>query len=136
MIRNIFDLFKNPFIKFLFVGLSNTIILFLVYYIVMFFAGSDSYLWAQTTGYAAGIVNSYFWNSRYVFSEGEKGGGSFLRMCICYGVTYVIQILLVYVQVEVLHISELIAPIGAVVVTTPINYILNKLFAFHIKIKK
>lgn len=159
MIRNIFDLFMNivhmvlsvfyklihmelteerwntwrSFIKFLFVGLSNTLILFFVYYLLVFFAGTDIYLFAQTVGYLAGIVNSYFWNSRYVFREGERGGGSFLRMCLCYGVTYVIQMLLLYVQVDVLHISELIAPVAAVIITTPINFVLNRLFAFHIK---
>ena len=123
----------KSFVKFLFVGFSNTIILFIVYYVIVFICGKDLYLFAQTAGYVAGIINSYFLNSRFVFSEGKRGGGSFVRMCICYGITYVVQMLLLYLQVDVLNFSEFIAPVVAVIITTPINFILNKVFAFKIK---
>lgn len=121
----------RQFIMFVLVGFSNTFVLLVFYYIVLFTAGSEYYILGQTVGYIAGIINSYFWNSRFVFSSGSNGAMSFIRMCICYGLTYVIQILALYLMIDVAGISDIVAPIVAVIITTPINYIMNKLYAFH-----
>ena len=121
------------FIKFLLIGLSNTLILFVVYYAVIFFVGSEYYIAGQTAGYFLGVINSYIWNSRFVFREGKTGAGAFVKMCLCYLLTYFIQAGLLYLQVNILHMSEYIAPVIAVVITTVINYFLNKFFAFGVK---
>ena len=122
----------EQFIEFACVGCSNAMILLAVYYGIIFLFGESAYLLGQTLGYAAGIVNSYFWNSRIVFHSDEavKPRGAFVRMCICYGLTYVIQIGIVYAGVEVLHISEMVVPVIAILITTPVNFVLNKYFAF------
>lgn len=121
----------EQFIKFACVGCFNTLILLTVYYTVVFLLGESVYLLGQTLGYVAGIVSSYFWNSRFVFhAESAKPQDAFIRMCICYGITYVIQIGILYTGVELLYISELVVPIIAILVTTPVNFVLNKCFAF------
>lgn len=121
------------FIKFLLIGMSNTIILFAVYYIVILIAGSGYYLAGQTVGYFLGVVNSYIWNSRFVFKGGKAGAAAFVKMCLCYLLTYFIQAGLLYLQVNILHISEYVAPVIAVIITTVINYFLNKFFAFGVR---
>lgn len=121
----------QQFILFAMVGVSNTVVLLICYYLVLFTAGAEHYLLGQTLGYIAGILNSFFWNSRYVFSEKKHHAKiAFLKMCICYGLTYFLQIGILYGSVEWLSISESIAPVIAIIITTPINYVLNKLFAF------
>lgn len=122
----------EQFIKFTCVGCSNAIILLAVYYIVIFILGEPAYLLGQTLGYVAGIVNSYFWNSRIVFHADvtTKLRGAFIRMCICYGITYFVQIGILYAGVELLHISEIVVPIVAILITTPVNFFLNRRFAF------
>ncbi|MCM1219993.1 MAG: GtrA family protein [Lachnospiraceae bacterium] len=127
----------EQFIKFACVGCFNTIILLAVYYIVIFIFGESAYLLGQTFGYVTGIVNSYFWNSKIVFHAdiAAKPRKAFVRMCMCYGITYVVQIGILFAGVEMLHISERIVPIIAIMVTTPVNYLLNRSFAFENKIR-
>ena len=122
----------EQFIKFALVGCSNALILLVVYYIIIYMLGNQYYLVGQTLGYIAGIFNSFFWNSRYVFRDkSNRGWNAFVKMCICYGSTYLIQIGLLYALVDVLAWSELLAPIIAITVTTPINFIVNKAYAFR-----
>lgn len=121
----------EQFIKFLLVGCSNTVVVLVVYYIVVWLGGAQYYLLGQTLGYGVGILNSFFWNSKFVFSKSkESQGRAFLKMCACYGITYVIQMGLLYAFVEWLALSEWLAPIIAIIITTPINFVLNKLLAF------
>lgn len=123
----------EQFIKFACVGCSNAGISLVVYYITISHFGKPAYLFGQTLGYVAGVVNSYFWNSRIVFHSDEvaKPRGAFVRMCMCYGVTYVMQMGIVYAGVEMLHISEMVVPVIAILITTPVNFVLNKRFAFR-----
>lgn len=119
------------FVKFLLVGASNTVVLLAVYYLVLWLLGRSYYLLGQTLGYAAGILNSFFWNSRYVFAPKKKSGAaSFLKMTLSYGVTYVLQAGLLTALVDWCHVSEILAPLLAIAVTTPINFVLNRLFVF------
>lgn len=121
----------EQFFKFLLVGLSNTVVVLAVYYIVVWLGGTQYYLLGQTLGYAVGIVNSFFWNSKLVFSHSREAKGlAFVKMCACYGITYVIQMGLLYAFVEWLSMTEWLAPVVAIIITTPINFVLNKLFAF------
>ena len=123
----------GKFIKFLFVGLANTIIQFAVYYFIIIVFGTEHYLLGQGLGYLCGVINSYFCNSRLVFVEGKRGISSFVKMCACYICTFFIQTALMYVQVDVLMFSQYVAPVFAIIITTPINFILNKIFAFNTK---
>ncbi len=55
------------FVKFAVVGVSNTVVDFLVFQLLNLTLGW-SYI-AQVIGYSAGILNSYFWNSRWTFRQ-------------------------------------------------------------------
>lgn len=121
----------QQFIKFALVGCSNTVIVLIVYYAVVLILGEKFYILGQSLGYVAGIANSYFLNSRFVFHAKAVNNQSFIKMCICYGMTYFLQIALLYLQVDVLHLSKFVAPIVAILITTPVNFFLNKIFAFH-----
>ena len=130
------------FVKFGIVGVSNTLISLAVTWGVMaiFNFGFSVYTtWSlnvsTTVGYVAGVCNSYFWNKRYVFKSAKEKSGkkAFAKMFLCYGVTYLISMVLMDIMVEYLHIPGWIAPIPRLVITIPLNFIANKLWAFKDK---
>ncbi|WP_312281823.1 GtrA family protein [Oscillibacter sp.] len=121
----------EQFIKFILVGISNAVVTLLVYNGIVLAFGTKCYLIAQTIGYIAGIFNSYFWNSRFVFSVESGQKEPFIKMCICYGMTYLLQIGLLYSFVEWLQLSTFLSPVLAIIITTPVNFIINRLWTFR-----
>ena len=121
------------FIKFGFVGISNTLLSLLVYYLGL--ALGMHYVAANTAGFILGTVNAYFWNNRYVFkkNEGEvrSTGKSIVRVFISYGFTLALSTVLLALWVDGLHISDKIAPIINLLITIPLNFVLNKFWAFR-----
>ena len=64
MINN--DVIK--FIKFSIVGISNTVVSLVSFYLLFEFLGIY-YIFASTIGYFMGLANSYFWNLRWTFKH-------------------------------------------------------------------
>lgn len=118
----------RQFFKFGLVGISNTLISLICYYVLVFF--HVHYIIANTVGFIVGVLNSYYWNNRYVFTD-RKGGqlGAIFKMYIAYGLTFLLGTLLLYIMVDILRLSELIAPIINLTITVPINFALNKYWA-------
>ena len=58
------------FIKFGFVGVSNTLISYITYIICINIG--VHYLIASILGFIISVLNSYFWNSKYVFKQQNK----------------------------------------------------------------
>lgn len=120
------------FVKFGLVGASNTIISLMTYYVLVYC--NVNYLLSNTIGFVLGTLNAYYWNNKYVFKKEDNEERSTIKSCIkvfiSYGVTFIINTLLLILWVDVLNISDLIAPIINLIVTVPINFLLNKLWAF------
>ena len=55
------------FLKFSIVGLSNTIVSYLVYAALLFIG--VNYIVANIVSYFAGVINSFYWNNKYVFDN-------------------------------------------------------------------
>lgn len=130
------------FVKFGVVGVSNTLLSLIVTYgmIALFrFCFHIDSTWsldvATTVGYVAGVCNSYFWNKRYVFKNKQESNGkkAFAKVFICYGATYLLSMLLMNLLVDVCHVPSIIAPIPRLIITIPLNFVANKLWAFKDK---
>ena len=123
------------FIKFGIVGVSNTLISLGVYYILVYFG--VNYLLANAAGFVLSVINSYFWNSRYVFKEKTESSGvkAFSKVFISYGISFCLSTVLLFLFVQVLEISEYLAPILRLVFTIPLNFLMNKIWAFKEKFK-
>ena len=120
----------RQFIKFGLVGLSNTAISLSVYYLFLWIDES-LYLVGHTAGFIISVLNAYFWNSRFVFEKKEKGHKKTLfRTYITYGSTLLLGLFLLWIMVEQLHISETIAPLINLLITTPVNFLLNKFWTY------
>lgn len=119
------------FFKFGLVGCSNSAVTLIVYYICIWLLGAEFYLWGQTVGYIVAVINSFLWNSKFVFNDSQVNKAhAFIKMCLCNVIVYVMQMLLLYCFVDIISISEKIAPVIAILITLPVNFLLNKIFAF------
>jgi len=127
---NISSLFQ--FLKFSIVGVSNTLIYFLVYYLFLV-VDNSLYLAGNVIGWLISVFNAWFWSRRYVFKKDGKGEKlkELLRSYLSYGATFLLSSVLLWVEVEYLNISSLIAPILMLLVTVPVNFFINKYWTFR-----
>lgn len=123
----------KQFIKFGLVGVSNTLISYVVY-IVLVYLGMH-YIIANIIGFTVSVFNAYYWNNRFVFKakEGERRiwwkilGKTFMSYA---GTGVILSNILLVVCIDLIGISEVIAPIIILLITIPLNYIMNKYWAF------
>ena len=118
------------FLKFGIVGVSNTLISLGIYYLFLWI-DKDLYMWGNLVGWVVSVANAFFWNNRYVFKDESRSIlKPLIKSYIAYGTSFLLSTLLLYIQVQQLGISELIAPLVVLVVTIPLNFIINKLWTF------
>lgn len=121
------------FFKFGVVGLSNTLISYLIYALLVWLG--VYYITANVAAFIVGVLNSFFWNHKYVFKD-ESGGGrnlihALIKTYLSYAFTgLVVANVLLYICIDLYGVSEYVAPLFSLLITVPLNYILNKLWAF------
>ena len=121
----------KQFMKFGMVGILNTFISIGIYYIFIFI-NNDLYIVGNTVGFFVSVLNAYYWNNKYVFEKTEKGHIiPIIKTFMSYGVTFIISTFLLIVMVRYMNISKIIAPIINLVFTIPVNFLLNKFWAFR-----
>ena len=122
----------KQFIKFGLVGVSNTVISLAIYYICIYFG--MHYLIANIIAFAISVMNAFYWNNKYVFARKQDEDRSLLKSALkvfmSYGSTFLLGTALLFFWVDCLNISDLIAPLINLCITIPLNFILNKLWAF------
>lgn len=124
------------FCKFAVVGLINNLVFYMAYTFLILL--NADYLIANTVAFVISIVNSYYWNSKYVFARTDVGIGekiySFVKTFLCYSITGLgVNSILLVLWIDKLGIHEMVAPIINLIITIPLNYILNKFWAFRSK---
>ncbi len=132
------------FVKFGIVGVSNTIISYLIYAVSLLafrkygmFTGTY-YLVAQFVGFMLSVLWSFYWNNKAVFvlEEGKQRSvwKALLKTYVSYSFTGIfLNTLLIYLWVDLMHISEFLAPMFNLVINVPINFLINKCWAFKVK---
>ena len=114
------------FVKFGIVGVSNTLISLGVYYAVILICGEKWYIAGNILGFVVSVLNSYYWNSKYVFNMQEDRLRTLIRTFAAYGTNLLLGTFLLWLFVERLGISPFIAPIFNLIITIPLNFVLNK----------
>lgn len=139
----VFETFMQ-FVRFGIVGLSNTVLSYVLYVVSLLLFRKlgilldSGYLTAQVVAFVISVLWSFYWNNKLVFTlqEGEKRSvfKALIKTFISYSFTglFLNSILLV-LWVEVMHISEFVAPIINLLVSVPLNFVINKLWAFKKK---
>ena len=122
------------FVKFGIVGVSNTAISLIVYYII-YWINPEQYMIGNVAGWVISVANASFWNNRYVFKSQSEGMRQLLKRIgktyLSYGATFLMSTAFLYVEVDILHWSAVICPIINLVLTIPLNFLLNKFWTFH-----
>jgi putative flippase GtrA len=120
----------NQFIKFGIVGISNTLVSFMVYYILIYF--NIHYIIANTLGFIVSVLNAYYWNARYVFKRqiNRRIVDVLMKVYAAYGMTFLLNTGMLIILIGHLHVSKFVAPLINLAIITPINFLLNKYWAF------
>lgn len=119
----------KQFIKFGIVGLSNTFISLAVYYILIYL--ETNYIAANTAGFIISVLNAYYWNNKFVFKKSDEGNlKPIIKTFASYGTTFILSTVLLVIMVDYLSISNIIAPVLNLIITIPLNFLLNKFWAF------
>ena len=130
------------FIKFGIVGVSNTAISYgvelLCYYVLLVNAAlpeNAKVIVTSVLAFVISVTNSYFWNNKYVFGSGVKKDmrahlKAYFRSVLCYGTTG----LIISPAIKMLLVGQgmefWIASLISMALVIPLNFLLNKLWAF------
>ena len=121
------------FIKFGLVGVSNTLVAWACYYFFLWL-DEDLYMIGGIVGTVVSIANAFFWNDKYVFKSDNNDWRSKLKRLgktyVSYGGTSLLGILLLWIEVRFWSISKAIAPPLNLIITIPLNFLLNKFWTF------
>ena len=129
----------KEFLQFGLVGVSNTIISDLLYVVTLLLVSKSGvkfdYIIANIVSWLLSVLWSFYWNNKFVFKkeEGEKRNiwAALFKTYVSYGFTgLILNNILSVLWVSVLHISKMLAPIINLVISIPINFFMNKLWAF------
>ncbi len=124
----------KQFFKFGIVGCINTFSSWIFYYSLLFL--NVNYLIATTIAYILSSIIGFLLNKSWVFQKKVYDYKSIIKYYVVYGSSYLINIGCMYIWVDVLNISTLIAPILTLFITVPYNYIFSKLWVFKQKENK
>lgn len=128
------------FIKFCIVGVTNNVIFYVVNIAILFLFNERAFEWdymiANIAGFLISVLWSFYWNNKFVFKAGESEKRSLLKSLLktymAYGFTgVVLNNVLSYVWIEVFGVSKFIAPLINLFLTVPVNFLINKLWAFR-----
>lgn len=121
-------------IKFGIVGLINSGLSYVIY-LGMYEVGVH-YLLCEFTAFLITIAISYILNSRYVFATGRISiKEAIIRLVKTYlsylSTGFVLNAVLLVVWIEIVGIPGEIAPLISLLVTVPVNFLLNKFWIYR-----
>lgn len=135
------------FVKFGIVGVTNTVVSYLIYLLSLKlfqrfgWLPKADYLIAQVIAFFLSVLWSFYWNNRFVFTKEEGQTRSLwytlLKTYISYAFTGLfLNTILSILWVNVFGISKEFAPIINLLVSVPLNFIINKFWAFRTETSK
>jgi len=125
------------FIKFNLVGLLNTGIDMAVFFALT--GVGLGYVPAQVLSFMSGMLNSYLWNRNWTFRPAVAEAGSrpkserkqIVRFVVLNGVTLLLSIVLLYVFVSVMGLSEALGKVVATLCTLVVSFAGSRFWVFH-----
>jgi len=128
------------FVKFGLVGVTSTAVSYginiLVLKLLQPYHLSWDYVAGNVVAFVLSVLWSFYWNNKYVFRKGEGQkrnlGKALLKTYVAYGLTgIVLANVLSWVWINVFGISKYVAPLVNLVISIPLNFIINKFWAFR-----
>ena len=127
------------FIKFGIVGFSNVVVSYIINICTLLLLKKYNlpydFIIGNILSFLLSVLWSFYWNNKYVFKNNSNDKKSILKKLLKTYIAYsfsciILNNVLSLVWIEILRISKYIAPIINLIVTIPINFIINKLWAF------
>jgi putative flippase GtrA len=134
IINNNLGLLFIQFAKFSFIGFSSTAVSYGVYLLFVYFG--LHYIFAGVISFFISVLNSFFWNNKYTFKKNVDQKRDILQSLFKAYISYaftglIVTNILTIILIEYFHISKYIAPLLVIVITFPLNFILNRQWAFR-----
>lgn len=120
------------FFKFGMVGVANTAIGLGSYYVFLWLG--LHYQIANICSWLISVYNAFYWNNKYVFKNNAKWWHALIKTYISYGASLIAGMIMLWILVEKLCVSELIAPLCTLLLTIPLNFIMNKFWTFRSRV--
>jgi len=134
-LKELFHKYKEV-ISYLVFGVATTIVNILVFFLCKDVLGID-YKISNTIGWFLSVLFAFFTNKYFVFASNHEDFGSFVReMLLFYWyriLSFVVDMALMILMIEVLHISEFWAKMVTQVAVVVLNYFFSKFFIFKKK---
>ncbi|MCX4267580.1 MAG: GtrA family protein [Lachnospiraceae bacterium] len=116
-------------IKFSLVGIVNTMSSLIIYYILLYF--NVHYNIAIILGYIGSSIIGYFLNRIWVFQARKNSfSSSLVKYYIVYISALLLNLICMHLWIEILSISNKLAPLLTLCITIPYNFLLSKLWVF------
>ncbi|MEG0912540.1 MAG: GtrA family protein [Oscillospiraceae bacterium] len=116
-------------------GTLNTIFMFAIYYSMLYLG--TRYITAYIISYAASVVAAYYYNLKWVFNdaaiEKSERKAAFFKNAAAYFIVLIAGTLAMVLVVDVFKVSDRVAPILNMLITTPFTFVLTKYWAFRKK---
>lgn len=117
-------------IKFSTIGLLNTILSLLIYYLLLYMG--VHYIISNIVGYFVSSIWGYILNRYWVFQVKQIHTlNSVIRYYIVYGIILVGNIGGMYILVDGVGVSKSMAPFLTLCVTVPLNFFASKLWIYR-----
>ena len=123
----------HQFSKFALVGMLNTIVGYLIFFILVSFM---NYILAIIIGHFLAVTHSYLWNRYWVFPSQNHTVMEFIKFNSVYLVVLLENLVLMYIFVGNLAINPKIAALLVIPITTLISYFGHRHWSFKTHIKK
>jgi putative flippase GtrA len=117
------------FLKFGTVGFFNTLIT-LGSYTLFIYIGIN-YLAANVLGYFLGVINSYYWNKKWVFQDRTEKASVFFKFIAVNILTLAFNTFALYILVSQLDFHPVLANVFAIGSGLALNYIMNYKWTFN-----
>ena len=121
-------LLHNQKIRFLFVGILNTLVGYGAFALFVYF--KLHYTLAITLATCIGTLHSYAWNKYFTFKRKEKSGAEFVRFLMVYGGIYLMNIVALWLFVDVGRVNPLVSQAIILILITITSYVGHKHWSF------
>ncbi len=118
------------FVKFGVVGVSNTLIFFLVYTLLLKVFGVW-YVAASGIGFAVGAINGFLWNRAWTFRGHVGDALTPVRWFVVQTSGLLANLGLVYLFVDGIGLDELVGQAVTIVIVTVVTFLANRAWTFR-----
>lgn len=132
--NNIRRILNKETISYVIFGILTTIVNLISYY---FFSNiiNINYLISNTISWIISVVFAYITNKFYVFNSKDKKKDvmvkEFIKFVNCRLTSGVIEILLLFLLVDMMKVNDIISKLAIGVIVVVLNFIFSKIFVFQ-----